>query len=91
MINCEQSEEFLKEHVLKILQMAPNILSNDNCFDEGIRQTPLRKPILEKYLRISMEKDDKYYRNYLRNQTLIDFEFMKDIENAILSEFEKTG
>ena len=33
--------------------------------------------ILEKYLRISMEKDDKYYRNYLRNQTLIDFEFVR--------------
>ena len=79
MINCEQPEEFLKEHVLKgdTSDGIPNILSNDNCFDEGIRQTPLRKPILEKYLRISMEKDDKYYRNYLRNQTLIDFEFVR--------------
>lgn len=93
MISCEQPEEFLKEHVLKgdTSDGIPNVLSNDNCFDEGIRQTPLRKPILEKYLRISMEKDDKYYRNYLRNQTLIDFEFIpEDIENAILSEFEKT-
>ena len=93
MIDCVQPEEFLKEHVLKgdTSDGIPNILSNDNCFDEGIRQTPLRKPILEKYLRISMEKDDKYYRNYLRNQTLIDFEFIpEDIENAILSEFEKT-
>jgi len=94
MINCEQPEEFLKEHVLRgdTSDGIPNILSNDNCFDEGIRQTPLRKPILEKYLRISMEKDDKYYRNYLRNQTLIDFEFIpEDIENAILSEFNKTA
>ena len=93
MIDWVQPEEFLKEHVLKgdTSDGIPNILSNDNCFDEGIRQTPLRKPILEKYLRISMEKDDKYYRNYLRNQTLIDFEFIpEDIENAILSEFEKT-
>jgi hypothetical protein len=59
---------------------------------EGIRQTPLRKPIKDKYLRISIENDDKYYRNYLRNQTLIDFEFIpKDIEDRILSEFENTA
>jgi hypothetical protein len=57
----------------------------------GIRQTPLRKPILEKYLRISMETDDKYYRNYLRNQTLIDLEFIPaEIEKNILEEFDKT-
>jgi len=63
----------------------PNILSADNCLDEGIRQTPLRKPVVDKYLRISIEKDDKYYRNYLRNQTLIDLEFIPDdvVENIL--------
>ena len=66
-----------------------NILSNDDCLDLGIRQTPLRKPVLEKYLRISIEKDDKYYRNYLRNQTLIDFEMIPQrIEDANLSEYQ---
>ena len=75
MIKCDDPERFLKEHILKGDKSdgVPNILSADNCLDEGIRQTPLRKPILEKYLRISIEKDDKYYRNYVRNQTLIDF------------------
>jgi hypothetical protein len=59
---------------------------------EGIRQTPLRKPIKDKYLRISIENDDKYYRNYLRNQTLIDFDFIPpNVEDSILSEFEKTA
>ena len=74
MINCEDPSMFLKEHILRGDKSdgIPNILSNDDCFDLGIRQTPLRKPVLEKYLRISIEKDDKYYRNYLRNQTLID-------------------
>lgn len=75
MIKCDDPERFLKEHILKGDKSdgVPNILSADNCLDEGIRQTPLRRPILEKYLRISIEKDDKYYRNYVRNQTLIDF------------------
>ena len=94
MINCPEPEMFLKEHILKGDKSdgVPNILSNDDCLDLGIRQTPLRKPVLEKYLRISIEKDDKYYRNYLRNQTLIDLSFIPDdIESAILEEYAETA
>jgi len=93
MVECEDPDLFLKEHILKGDKSdgIPNILSNDDCFELGIRQTPLRKPILEKYLRITIEKDDKYYRNYLRNQTLIDLDFIpQDIEDRILEEFDKT-
>ena len=94
MINCSEPEMFLKEHILKGDKSdgVPNILSNDDCLDAGIRQTPLRKPVLDKYLRISIEKDDKYYRNYLRNQTLIDLSFIPDdIESAILEEYDETA
>lgn len=93
MVECNDPDLFLKEHILKGDKSdgIPNILSNDDCFELGIRQTPLRKPILEKYLRITIEKDDKYYRNYLRNQTLIDLDFIpQDIEDNILEEFDKT-
>lgn len=93
MVECKDPNLFLKEHILKGDKSdgIPNILSNDDCFELGIRQTPLRKPILEKYLRITIEKDDKYYRNYLRNQTLIDLDFIpQDIEDRILEEFDKT-
>lgn len=91
---CEDPNLFLREHILTGDKSdgIPNILSSDDCMVEGIRQTPLRKPIKDKYLRISIENDDKYYRNYLRNQTLIDFEFIpQDIEDRILSEFENTA
>lgn len=84
---------FLKEHILKGDKGdgIPNILSNDDCLDLGIRQTPLRKPILDKYLRISMETDDKYYRNYIRNRTLIDLECIpNEIVNGINDEFDNT-
>jgi hypothetical protein len=94
MIDCPEPDMFLKEHILKGDKSdgVPNILSNDDCLDQGIRQTPLRKPVLDKYLRISMEKDDKYYRNYLRNQTLIDLSFIPDdIESAILEEYGETA
>jgi hypothetical protein len=91
MVQCDEPDLFLKEHILKGDKSdgIPNILSNDNCLEQGIRQTPLKKAILEKYLRISVENDDKYYRNYLRNQTLIDLDFIPDdLENTIIGEFE---
>ena len=52
------AESFLKEHILKgdKADGIPNVLSNDNCLDEGIRQTPLRKNILDKYMRITISK-----------------------------------
>ena len=92
-VDCVEPDVFLKEHILKGDKSdgIPNILSNDDCLDLGIRQTPLRKPVLEKYLRISIENDDKYYRNYLRNQNLIDLDMIPDkIEDAILGEYSQT-
>lgn len=93
-VQCEDPSLFLREHILKGDKSdgVPNILSNDDCLDQGIRQTPLRKNMLEKYLRISIESDDKYYRNYLRNQTLIDLSFIPDdIEQSILDEYKQTA
>ena len=89
----DRPEEFLIEHTLRGDKSdgIPNILSNDNCMVEGIRQTPLRKPVFDAYMRMTIESDDKYYRNYLRNQTLIDFDFIpEDVESRILKEYEKT-
>ena len=92
-IDCVNPQLFLKEHILTGDKSdgIPNILSSDDCMVEGIRQTPLRKPIKDKYLRISIENDDKYYRNYLRNQTLIDFDFIpQDVGDRILNEYSNT-
>ena len=51
-----------------------------------------KKPVVDKYLEITIEKDDKYYRNYLRNQTLIDLELIpEDVESSILNEFKKSS
>jgi len=94
LIHCEDPDRFLKEHILTGDKSdgIPNILSNDNCFAEGIRQTPLRKGVKDSYLRMSIQNDDKYYRNYLRNQTLIDLEFIpQEIEDNILEEYSNTA
>lgn len=58
MIHCEDPYLFLKEHILSGDKSdgIPNILSSDTCLDEGIRQTPLRKPIKDSYLKTPIEK-----------------------------------
>jgi 5'-3' exonuclease len=50
----------------------PNVLSGDNVFVDGIRQTPLRKNILEQLINDPKSQGEEIYRNYLRNKKLID-------------------
>ena len=72
-IKCNDPQLFLKEHILRGDKSdgVPNFLSRDDVISEGVRQTPLRKQVVDTYLKIDIDKEDKYYRNYLRNQTLI--------------------
>ena len=50
----------------------PNVLSGDNCFVEGIRQTPLRQNKIDQLMSDPKSMGDEVYRNYLRNKKLID-------------------
>ncbi len=89
-IKPEDPKLFLKEHILRGDKSdgVPNFLSRDDVISENVRQTPLRKQVVETYLKIEIDKEDKYYRNYLRNQTLIDLECIpQDIEVNVLKEF----
>jgi 5'-3' exonuclease len=74
----------------------PSILSANDTFITKTRQ----KPITQKFLQESLEKDpkeyfqDNVYQNYLRNQTLIDFNYIpEDIKTNIINEYNipKTG
>lgn len=49
----------------------PNVLSGDNCFVEGLRQTPLMKKKLEMLIEDPKALGDEVYRNYQRNDKLI--------------------
>ena len=60
----------------------PNVLSDDNVFIEGRRQTPLSKKedrgwVLNEVLPTFTEEQEK---NYLRNRQLIDLSFVPEIE-----------
>ena len=67
----------------------PNVLSNDNCFVEGIRQTPLRKNILDELIKDPKARGEEVYRNYLRNKKLIDLSETPDtVKKEIIYNYE---
>lgn len=86
-------ERFLKEHVLRgdAGDGVPNFLSSDNCLVIGERQKQLREKKLEEYINDEsiIKNDERLYRNFIRNQTLIDFtKIPTDIQDAIMEQFE---
>jgi len=67
----------------------PNVLSGDDCFVEGIRQTPLRKNILDELIKDPKAKGEEVYRNYLRNKKLIDLsETPETVKEEIIYNYE---
>lgn len=70
----------------------PNVLSDDNVFVEGIRQTPVTKKKLEgiiQDLEQDMVLDTTWYRNFQRNRTLIDLSYTPDhLKSKIINEYE---
>lgn len=50
----------------------PNVLSGDNVFIEGVRQTPLRQNKIDQLINDPKSMGEEIYRNYLRNKKLID-------------------
>lgn len=71
----------------------PNVLSDDDVFVEGRRQTPLSKKKKEAILEDLSEGELLYaaswYRNYCRNETLIDLTKTPDrLKEKILEEYK---
>tara|TARA_B100001093_G_scaffold310677_2_gene296473 strand:+ start:266 stop:1108 length:843 start_codon:yes stop_codon:yes gene_type:complete len=65
----------------------PNVLSGDNVFVDGSRQTPLRKPIIEALMQDPTSQGQEVLRNIQRNRKLIDLESTPEVlkENIIHS------
>ena len=63
----------------------PNVLSPDNCFTDGLKQTPLRKTVIDFWVENLDNMPEEIKRNYQRNKTLIDLsEIPKHIYNSII-------
>jgi len=72
----------------------PNILSNDDTFVEGFRQTPMSQKkvdgIIEDLEQGELLYAASWYRNYLRNERLIALsETPQELKNEIINTYEK--
>ena len=68
----------------------PNILSKDNCFVVGDRQTPVSSKRLAEFMEKGIDacRNDEEKRNWQRNQILVNFDHIpEDIKNLILNTY----
>ena len=83
---------YIREHILKGDRSdgIPNVLSDDNVFIEGRRQTPLSKKKIEAWVNeVVPTFTEEQQKNYERNRQLIDLNCVpKELEDKINREFE---
>ena len=83
---------YLAEHILKgdSGDGVPNVLSDDNVFVDGRRQSVLSKKKREALLDDPKSLGEDVYRNYCRNRQLIDLTYCPEaIKSEIINNFEK--
>jgi hypothetical protein len=89
--NKKELHEKIITHIVKASDDGiPNILSKDDVFVVGERQKPVSAKRLEEFLELGFSacKNDEERRNWHRNQTLVDFEFIpEDVSKAIVDEY----
>jgi len=73
----------------------PNVLSDDNVFVDGTRQTPLSQKKMDTFI-ATLQDDSQslenatWFHNYQRNQRMVDLKFTPEhLRKEILTEFHK--
>ena len=88
----ENPSLYIREHILRGDRSdgIPNILSDDNVFIEGRRQTPLSKKKIEAWVNeVVPTFTEEQQKNYERNRQLIDLNCVpRELEDKINREFE---
>ena len=83
---------YIREHILKGDRSdgIPNVLSDDNFFIEGRRQTTLSRKKIEAWVNeVVPTFNEEQQKNYERNRQLIDLNYIpKEIEDNINREFD---
>jgi hypothetical protein len=94
MVTAKQSEIHgnMVEHIVKgdSGDGIPNILSKDDCFVTGTRQTPVSAKRLTEFMERGVDacRNDDEKRNWDRNQVLVNFERIpEDIQKTILDNY----
>lgn len=94
-IDDKNPRTYIFEHIMKgdSSDGVPNVLSGDNTFVDGIRQSPITKKKLEGWIAgaedLQSVMTEDVYRNYCRNKKLIDLEEIpEDIKQDIINTFD---
>jgi 5'-3' exonuclease len=95
-IICNDPERFLLEHIIKgdASDGVPNILSDDNSFVIGKRQSPVTQKKLDSLIALNLEGkyDHSNFRNYIRNKQLIDLtQIPANVRQNILESYTSQG
>jgi hypothetical protein len=96
-INHSNPERYLLEHVLKgdSGDGIPNVLSQDSCLVEGIRQKPMTQKKLDELIDLGLDGkfDHPCFRNYMRNRNLIDLSLVPEsiVEKVRESYIDQSG
>lgn len=95
MVSDPKPHLYLFEHIVRgdSGDGIPNILSPDNTFVDGLRQSPVTKKKMDKFLEgaedLQSVMDQETYRNYQRNKQLIDLsEIPKEIADSIINTYD---
>ena len=89
-ITVEDPHKYLFEHICKgdTGDSVPNILSGDNVFVDGLRQSPMYKKKINNWYESRLNMNDEENRNFIRNQKLIDLSFTPEpIAKDIINQF----
>ena len=98
-IETDKPYEYIYEHILRgdVSDGIPNFLSPDDTFVNKIKQKPIQKKKLEGWLHSLMNNgepqdfcNEYHYRNYQRNERLIDFDKIPDeIQKDIYNQYQE--
>lgn len=94
MIDETSPQQYLHLHILKgdVGDGIPNIASPDNCFVINQRQKKVTQKLIEQLTPDQIDSNNKYYRNYIRNKTLIDLtEVPNDIKQQIIEQYNNSN
>ena len=93
-VKSENPKEELKEKIIRGDKGdgIPNMFSPSDCFVRDLRQKPVTKGMLEKYLKEDIDNYNETDKaNYTRNATLIDLTLIpKDIKEKIINTYSET-
>jgi 5'-3' exonuclease len=95
-VNGENPGGYLKEHIFRgdTSDGIPNVLSPDNTFTDGLRQSPITKKKISSWLDHHFDDvapNDEVKRNYQRNRKLIDLTYApEELSVEILNTYKES-